>query len=74
MTGARTCATCVHAVTETAPDKTLIRFCRRYPPMLTAAAVPTQTLKGTVFALHTNSSFPAVMPEWCCGEWQGVMH
>lgn len=67
-----TCASCRHSVSETAPDRSLVRFCRRFPPQLTAVAIPVQTIKGSQFVAQQNSAFPVVNSDWCCGEFAHV--
>ena len=62
---AHRCDNCVHCVTATAPDKTLIRECRRNPPI--GQFISTPQGAGPV------TFFPIVKPDWHCGAFQPLL-
>lgn len=77
------CATCRHSLQAGVREGKPALVCRRYPPQLSFIIVPRQmppemVLRGAqpnqlVPSEEQRSGFPAVMPEWCCGEFAGPL-
>lgn len=69
MSAGHNCGTCKHSGLELGPSKEMQRFCRRFPPSVSAVAVPVQTVQGPTFVVQNVAAFPAVRDDWDCGEY-----
>ena len=59
---ARVCASCKFSTTDLAPDKSIVRFCRRHPPQLNLLL----TQQGPLVMSHN----PQVKDDFWCGEFE----
>jgi len=70
MTSRATCDACAHANLEAAPDKMLVRQCRRYPPSVVPLQIPQQTPGGVRINVQMLSAWPTVEAGHHCSEFR----
>lgn len=70
-----TCSTCRHhlAMGQIGVAKAAKAVCRRYPPQTHFIVVLRDGLQGPRPVEEQRSAFPAVMPDWICGEYAPLL-